>query len=204
VASAYGVALVQQIEAKYPLSPRVREAFLMIPRHAFLTPREDVEREQWLNEVYQDTAVVTKLDRRGMPLSSSSQPSVMAWMLEALEIQPGRNMPALDDHRASLSNMAQPGKTGIRRPHAGDNVRGSRDTSRTERAVCDLEDLPLDSISDQRKMSPDVRTDRNKRHVAHRQLESDIVLSLQAVEKTNEWLGLQKIDGPTGRRAANY
>lgn len=92
VASAYGVALVQQIEAKYPLSPRVREAFLMVPRHAFLTPREDVGRKQWLNEVYQDTALVTKLDGRGMPLSSSSQPSVMAWMLEALEIQPGMSV----------------------------------------------------------------------------------------------------------------
>jgi protein-L-isoaspartate(D-aspartate) O-methyltransferase len=92
VASAYGAALVQQIEAKYPLSPRVREAFLTVPRHAFLTPREDGGREQWLNEVYQDTAVVTKLDGRGMPLSSSSQPSVMAWMLEALEIQPGMSV----------------------------------------------------------------------------------------------------------------
>ncbi|HEY1349959.1 MAG TPA: methyltransferase domain-containing protein [Ktedonobacteraceae bacterium] len=88
VASAYRVALVQQIEAKCWLSLRVREAFLTVPRHVFLTPREDVEREQWLNEVYQDTAVVTKLDGGGMPLSSSSQPSVMAWMLEALEILP--------------------------------------------------------------------------------------------------------------------
>jgi hypothetical protein len=39
-------------------------------------------------------------------------------------------------------------------------------------------DTAEESITEALKlMSPDVRTDRNKRHVAHRQLESDIVLS---------------------------
>ena len=86
--SAYGMRLVRQIEEQYPLSAQVREAFLMVPRHAFLTPSADVEHEQWLNEVYQDTAILTKQDGRGKPLSSSSQPSVMVLMLEALEVLP--------------------------------------------------------------------------------------------------------------------
>ncbi|MGH2479694.1 MAG: protein-L-isoaspartate O-methyltransferase family protein, partial [Ktedonobacteraceae bacterium] len=89
VIAQYGVALVQQIEEIYPLSARVREAFLTTPRHAFLEPGGGCEREQWLREVYQDTAILTKQDERGRPLSSSSQPSVMAWMLEALAVQPG-------------------------------------------------------------------------------------------------------------------
>ena len=91
-ASEYSAALVRQIEKTYPLSPGVKKAFLAVPRHAFLTPRGDSGREQWLREVYQDTVVVTKLNARGLPLSSSSQPSVMALMLEVLDIQPGMSV----------------------------------------------------------------------------------------------------------------
>jgi len=90
--AGYCEALVQRIEEKYALSPSVRDAFLAVPRHVFLAPGDGVVTEQWLSEVYQDVAITTKRDERGMPLSSSSQPSVMALMLEALEVQPGMRM----------------------------------------------------------------------------------------------------------------
>jgi protein-L-isoaspartate(D-aspartate) O-methyltransferase len=40
--------------------------------------------------VYQDEALVMRLDAQNIPLSSSSMPSLTAAMLEALEVQPGK------------------------------------------------------------------------------------------------------------------
>ena len=59
-------------------SPAVAEAFLSVPREHFLP--EVVERDG-LEAVYRDDAIVTRRDERGMPVSSSSQPSIMAAML---------------------------------------------------------------------------------------------------------------------------
>ncbi len=87
--SVYQEALVQRMEEQGALSARVREAFLTVPRHAFLAPEDGNRSAIWLEEVYQDRALLTRRDRRGMPLSSSSQPSAMALMLEALDVQPG-------------------------------------------------------------------------------------------------------------------
>ena len=70
-------------------SPAVAEAFLAVPRERFLP--EVVER-QGLGAVYVDDAIVTRRDERGMPLSSSSQPSIMAAMLEALAVEPGHRI----------------------------------------------------------------------------------------------------------------
>lgn len=86
-------------------SPAVAQAFLRVPREAFVSSfyqREtepgmiwtirtvaNVESEQWLELVYQDEPLITKLDERKWPISSSSAPSVMARMLEALDIRPG-------------------------------------------------------------------------------------------------------------------
>ena len=105
--SDYCLALVQHIEEKqgYPLPPRVRKAFLSIPRHAFLSayyenqvlhsvppPDQLADYEQWLNCVYEDKALTTRQDAQGVPLSSSSQPSIMARMLQYLDIQPGQRV----------------------------------------------------------------------------------------------------------------
>ncbi|MDB5032825.1 MAG: Methyltransferase, FxLD system [Chlorobi bacterium] len=65
-------------------SPRVEAAFRAIPRHLFL-PDVPIEK------VYQDQAIVTKWDGR-MPLSSSSQPSLMAMMIEQLDLRPGQTV----------------------------------------------------------------------------------------------------------------
>ncbi len=67
-------------------SPRVRDAFLETPRELFL-PR--VAERDGLEAVYRDEAIVTKRSRQGMPLSSSSQPAIMALMLEQLELAEG-------------------------------------------------------------------------------------------------------------------
>src|SRR5947209_20553676 len=98
--------LVAALQASDTLhSSHVAQAFVQVPREAFvssfyqreaepsmiwtLRTEADIDREQWLDLVYQDEPLVTKLDERKWPGSSSSAPSVMARMLEALAIQPG-------------------------------------------------------------------------------------------------------------------
>lgn len=91
--------------------PTWRDAFLAVPRHAFL-PRyfqqragrwEAVEEgdEDWLTQIYADRVLVTQLDGdssrweaarsngpvRGAPTCSSSMPTIMAVMLEALLVK---------------------------------------------------------------------------------------------------------------------
>lgn len=75
-----------------------RVAFEQVPRHRF-TPRfsyrdldgqvrelsQDAGRE-WLSVVYTDASLITQYDNDGAASSSSSQPSVMATMLEALDV----------------------------------------------------------------------------------------------------------------------
>jgi protein-L-isoaspartate(D-aspartate) O-methyltransferase len=74
----------------------VARAFAAVPREAFVaegfraldgrwvTTRDD----DFLDEVYRNDALVTKV-RDGVPVSSSSQPSLMAIMLAALDLAPG-------------------------------------------------------------------------------------------------------------------
>lgn len=61
---------------------RVAAALAAVPRHAFL-PGTDP------GQAYADDAVVTKLDAGGYPVSSASQPAIVALMLEQLGVQPG-------------------------------------------------------------------------------------------------------------------
>jgi len=65
-------------------TPRVETAFRAIPRHLFLP---DVP----LETVYADDAIPTK-KRDGAAISSSSQPAVMAVMLEQLNLQRGQRV----------------------------------------------------------------------------------------------------------------
>ncbi|MBV9711477.1 MAG: methyltransferase domain-containing protein [Ktedonobacteraceae bacterium] len=97
--------LVMAIEEtrKHSLRPSVREAFLHVPRHLFvdayyegkeqvMAPLSQNEEHwyHWLAQIYRDEPLVTQRDERGMPTSSSSQPSVMAGMLEALNLHAGQ------------------------------------------------------------------------------------------------------------------
>lgn len=65
-------------------TPAVEAAFRAVPRHVFL-PSEPLER------AYADEAIPTKL-QDGMAVSSSSQPAIMAIMLEQLALRPGHRV----------------------------------------------------------------------------------------------------------------
>ena len=65
-------------------SERVARAFAAVHRHRFLP-------ELALDEVYRDDAIPTKFED-GIPISSSSQPAIMAIMLEQLRVEPGNSI----------------------------------------------------------------------------------------------------------------
>ncbi len=82
--------LVGELRARGVIrSELVETAFLTVPRERFLA---GVASERGLEAVYRDDAIVTKRDGRGMPLSSSSQPALMAEMLELLALRPGERV----------------------------------------------------------------------------------------------------------------
>jgi protein-L-isoaspartate(D-aspartate) O-methyltransferase len=74
-------ALVARLRDPAAASDRVLDAFAAIPRHVFLPGVP-------LDVAYSDDAIVTH-DEGGVPTSSSSQPSLMARMLEQLDVGPG-------------------------------------------------------------------------------------------------------------------
>jgi protein-L-isoaspartate(D-aspartate) O-methyltransferase len=105
--SEYCEHLVETIEVRLgrPLAPAIRSAFLETPRHLFVPAYYDREHvlhtapaeegaswQEWLASIYADEALVTQIDARGLPASSSSQPSIMACMLEALGVQSGQRV----------------------------------------------------------------------------------------------------------------
>src|ERR1700729_65451 len=64
-----------------PIAAALRD----VPRHLFL-PHLPPE------EAYLDDAIVTKRDAEGQPISSSSQPAIMAIMLDQLDLAPGQRV----------------------------------------------------------------------------------------------------------------
>jgi methyltransferase of FxLD system len=79
--------LVEQLKARDALhSEALEQALLRVPRELFLP--EIAEREG-LERIYADEAIVTKRSSQGMAISSSSAPSMMAIMLEQLDLRPG-------------------------------------------------------------------------------------------------------------------
>jgi protein-L-isoaspartate(D-aspartate) O-methyltransferase len=66
-------------------NPRVAAALRDVPRHLFL-PHLPPE------SAYRDDAIVTKRDADGQPISSSSQPAIMAIMLDQLGLVPGQRV----------------------------------------------------------------------------------------------------------------
>lgn len=73
------------VEQQMITSPAVEAAFRAVRREHFLPDRPP-------EEVYKDDAIVTKLDESGQPISSSSQPAIMAIMLEQLDLRPGHHV----------------------------------------------------------------------------------------------------------------
>jgi protein-L-isoaspartate(D-aspartate) O-methyltransferase len=83
---AFRAALVETLRAKGCLrSPTIAEAFSTVPRHLFV-PGVSVR------EAYRDHWIATKRLRDGEAVSSSSQPGIMAIMLEQLDVRPGQRV----------------------------------------------------------------------------------------------------------------
>src|SRR5262249_31731364 len=81
-ASALHRALIDALVGRGALGDsRIEAAFRAVPRHLFLPGMP-------LAEVYRDQAIPTKIVD-GEAISSSSQPEMMAIMLEQLELEPG-------------------------------------------------------------------------------------------------------------------
>jgi protein-L-isoaspartate(D-aspartate) O-methyltransferase len=70
-------------------SAPVRDAFRAVPRERFVPA---FARSDGLAAVYRNDVVVTKKDEAGQAVSSSSAPSIMALMLEQLELEPGHRV----------------------------------------------------------------------------------------------------------------
>lgn len=78
--------LIDQLrEAGCLSTPRVEAAIATVPRHLFLP-------EVPTPEAYANQVVITKRDPDGAALSSASQPSVIATMLEQLAVEPGHRV----------------------------------------------------------------------------------------------------------------
>jgi protein-L-isoaspartate(D-aspartate) O-methyltransferase len=90
--------------------PVVERAFLTVPRELFVVA---VAAREGLEAVYRDDAIVIKRDALGRPASSSSQPSIMAAMLEQLQVRPGQRVLEVGAgsgyNAALLSSLVGPG-----------------------------------------------------------------------------------------------
>ena len=67
------------------LSPETQRAFASVPRHVFVPEVEP-------SAAYRDEAFVIKCGPDGLPVSSSSQPAMMAIMLDQLGLRPGHRV----------------------------------------------------------------------------------------------------------------
>jgi protein-L-isoaspartate(D-aspartate) O-methyltransferase len=88
---------VEQVRRNCPgLSAELAAALAAVPRDAFVSGGFHRRDGSWiapgdpgfLELVYRDDVLVTKVED-GVPVSSSSQPSLMAIMIEALDVRPG-------------------------------------------------------------------------------------------------------------------
>lgn len=66
-------------------SPAVEHAMAQVPRHHFVAQID-------VRGAYLDQAVMVKHDRDGSPISSASQPKIVAIMLEQLQVSPGHRV----------------------------------------------------------------------------------------------------------------
>ena len=79
-------ALVDELKSMGCIqTQRVEAAFQAVLRHWFIP-------ETPLEEVYSDRVILTKQDQNGQWISSSSQPAIMAIMLEQLDLEPGQKV----------------------------------------------------------------------------------------------------------------
>lgn len=79
----WGVRLAKSLEVSGRAGAAVGAAFLAVPRHVFLPQFE-------IGEAYRDAAIMVKSDAEGLPTSASTQPAMMAIMLEQLGLAVGQ------------------------------------------------------------------------------------------------------------------
>ena len=77
--------VTQVIAGGRPVSDAVAQAMRVVPRHLFLPELEP-------GLAYRNEAIVTRRSADGQPTSSSSQPTIMAYMLDQLGIAPGHRV----------------------------------------------------------------------------------------------------------------
>jgi protein-L-isoaspartate(D-aspartate) O-methyltransferase len=83
--AALNLQLIAELRQKHIIqSDAVERAFLATPRHLFV-PHINLE------EAYRDDAIITKT-QDGAPISSCSQPAIIAIMLEQLDVRAGMNV----------------------------------------------------------------------------------------------------------------
>ena len=83
---ALRAAMVDHIKAAgHATSPAVEQAMRTVPRHDFV-PEATVE------DAHADIAVITKRARDGSALSCASVPTIVAMMLDQLQVQPGNRI----------------------------------------------------------------------------------------------------------------
>lgn len=85
LAAAARAKLADQLLASGRADSAVEAAFRGVPRHTFLPEMDPVE-------AYQDRAVVIKSDSEGLPVSASTQPTMMAVMLSQLGLAAGHRV----------------------------------------------------------------------------------------------------------------
>ncbi len=102
VADLEGLGLVR--------TPAVRRAFLRVRRELFVP---EIAVRDGLASVYANQALVTRAPQGGRPTSSSSQPGIMAEMLERLELRPGHRVLEIGAgtgyNAALVSTLVMPG-----------------------------------------------------------------------------------------------
>jgi protein-L-isoaspartate O-methyltransferase len=105
LAIPYIDALVMMLKNQGELSsPIIEDAFRSVPRHSFIEQfySQDIVNhriqwqrrelatmsnvEVWLQEIYANRSLITMYDEDNVPISSSSSPDAMAFMLEALQL----------------------------------------------------------------------------------------------------------------------
>ncbi len=77
--------VTQVIASGRPVSDPVNQAMRAVPRHLFLP-------ELGPELAYRNEAIVTRRSAEGQPTSSSSQPTIMAYMLDQLGVAPGQRV----------------------------------------------------------------------------------------------------------------
>jgi protein-L-isoaspartate(D-aspartate) O-methyltransferase len=77
--------MVDRLKPRIIRDPRIEAAFRAVPRHLFL-PNVPLEK------VYSGDVIPTRLDDKGVPISSSSEVAVMAVMIEQLELAEGQRV----------------------------------------------------------------------------------------------------------------